>query len=415
MMKSTFKKINIGSELSACIKLTLTGILTLLWSKKLKSQDIWLLSEKNSEARDNGYHLYQYLVMKHPECCFYYVIKKGSPDENKLSADRVIYYNSWRHCYYSFLAKNQVGGQVHFNRPYYKESRLSKILYNIFVRKDQQRVFLHHGICKDNIPQAYDYRQSKYTLMISGAKPEYDYFKKIYSLPDDKIALTGLPRFDNLYDWKSAAKRQILIMPTFRRALAPADSRLPIARVEELERFERSEFCKTYVSLLNNNTLRAFIEETKVNLIFYLHFTFQPYRPVFERLVNPHKYIKIANRLEFDVQQLLLESKLLITDFSSVFFDFAYMGKPLIYYQFDKDEYRKGHYAEGYFVYERDGFGPVIKEENSLIPQIIKTINNDFVVSEEYSKKSSTFFVPHDKENCQRVYNVINNSDNTNL
>lgn len=51
------------------------------------------------------------------------------------------------------------------------------------------------------------------------------------------------------------------------------------------------------------------------------------------------KEIEIAKFKDYDVQQLLIELRILITDFSSVFFDFAYMKKPVIYYQFDRDKY----------------------------------------------------------------------------
>lgn len=45
--------------------------------------------------------------------------------------------------------------------------------------------------------------------------------------------------------------------------------------------------------------------------------------------------------MKYDVQQLLKESLLLITDYSSVFFDMMYMNKPVIFYQFDENQYRK--------------------------------------------------------------------------
>ena len=48
-------------------------------------------------------------------------------------------------------------------------------------------------------------------------------------------------------------------------------------------------------------------------------------------------------------QELILESSLLITDYSSIFFDFGYLKKPIIYTQFDYHEYRLEHFSEGYF------------------------------------------------------------------
>ena len=62
-------------------------------------------------------------------------------------------------------------------------------------------------------------------------------------------------------------------------------------------------------------------------------------------------------------QDLFRSSSLLVTDYSSVFFDFAYLKKPVIYYQ-REDDY---HYNEGYFDYESMGFGEVIGDEDALI------------------------------------------------
>ena len=65
---------------------------------------------------------------------------------------------------------------------------------------------------------------------------------------------------------------------------------------------------------------------------------------------------------EVSYRQIFAESKLMITDYSSTSMDFAYMGKAVVYCQFDKDEFYNRHiHAPGYFDYEKDGFGPVTK------------------------------------------------------
>ena len=97
----------------------------------------------------------------------------------------------------------------------------------------------------------------------------------------------------------------------------------------------------------------------------------------------------------------------MITDYSSVFFDFAYMDKPEIFYQFDEEEYRKGHYQEGYFSYRRDAFGPVVVEETEFVDAIEFFILNGFTVEEKYQKKIDTFFTLKDQDNCQRTFEAI--------
>ena len=106
------------------------------------------------------------------------------------------------------------------------------------------------------------------------------------------------------------------------------------------------------------------------------------------------------------MQTLLKESSLLITDYSSVFFDFAYMHKPTIYYQFDRASFRKGHYQEGYFSYD-DGLGPVAFDSNALLRYIEEYCENGFRMNDSYAKKADEFFVYRDSKNCERVFNSI--------
>ena len=103
-------------------------------------------------------------------------------------------------------------------------------------------------------------------------------------------------------------------------------------------------------------------------------------------------YVVIADFASYDVQDLLKKSKLLITDYSSVFFDFAYMMKPCIYYQFDLKEFTEHHYGRGYFNYEKDGFGRVVSDSETLIEEIIKTINRNYELEERYRGNICRFF-----------------------
>ena len=111
---------------------------------------------------------------------------------------------------------------------------------------------------------------------------------------------------------------------------------------------------------------------------------------------------------EFDYQSLLSTSSLLITDYSSVFFDFAYLKKPIIYSQFDYDEYRKNHYKKGYFDYRKDGFGDVVVNEADVIKCVFDSYNNDFKLKPTFEKKHDDFFQLYDNKNNERIYEEIN-------
>ena len=114
--------------------------------------------------------------------------------------------------------------------------------------------------------------------------------------------------------------------------------------------------------------------------------------------------IVIAGENEYDVQTLLKESALLITDFSSVFFDFAYMRKPVLFFHFDKERHAAEHYHKGYFDYERDGFGKVAYTAQDLIANTIEAIEEGAVLNDCYDKRINRFFPLFDCNNCARIY-----------
>ncbi|RAP53516.1 MAG: hypothetical protein BZ138_00710, partial [Methanosphaera sp. rholeuAM270] len=87
---------------------------------------------------------------------------------------------------------------------------------------------------------------------------------------------------------------------------------------------------------------------------------------------------------------------------SSVFFDFAYLEKPLIYYQ--NDDY---HYDKGYFDYETMGFGEIVSLEDDLIRLLSDYIENGCTVKEKYVERKNKFFKYTDRNNSKRVYEWI--------
>ena len=131
---------------------------------------------------------------------------------------------------------------------------------------------------------------------------------------------------------------------------------------------------------------------------------------VFHSLGSPHSETGRTYKT-YDchiLHELLMSTSLLITDYSSVFFDVAYMKKPMIFYQFDVEEYRKKHFSEGYFSYNRDGMGPVVETQEALIESLKGFYDGEkFVNSEFYLERCDRFFPTHDKKNCERIYNAI--------
>lgn len=373
-------------------------------SKYLK-REIILVSEKRREARDNGYYMFKYLrEKKKEEVEAYYVLTKDSADYNKVKTiGNVVDYNSFNHYLLYFGASCLMYCQTD-STP--NEEIRGRARYNFLRRKDQVRVYLTHGICKDDVESSYNYRKAGYHIFICGAKPEYDYYKALYAYPEKNIALTGLCRYDGLADFNVNPK-QILIMPTFRKWLRTSDSAKRVATDEENLMMQESVFFKSYIALLNNDKIVKFLADNDLTLLFYLHYTIQPYTELFRRHVKNAKVL-VCGRENYDVQELLKTSSILVTDYSSVAFDFAYMKKPVAYFQFDYERYRNQHYKEGWFNYERDGLGPVLYEEGELIKWLLQKAISP-TMEAQYLNKIHSFYNYFDDNNSKRVYEAYKN------
>ena len=365
---------------------------------KTKYRNSWIICERKNEARDNGYHLYKYIINNYPAQKVFYLITKNSYDIDKIRniSGNIIYFGTMKHWIALYSAKALISTHID---GYIPNELVYRFNSNLFY-PNGKKVFLQHGIIKDNLPQLY-YEKTKLDLFICGAYPEYKYVKKNFNYPEKIVKYTGLCRFDNLKFCK--VKRQILVMPTFRIDFFVHPDE--IITNQKIEYFKNSKYYEQYNLLLNDKELNEILKLQNTTIIFYPHYEMQRYISCFDdsKLSN----ILIAKSNEKDIQELLKSSSLLVTDFSSVFFDFAYMKKPMIYFQFDYNEYRNNHYLEGYFSYKINGFGPVISNYEKLKLTIIQYITNDFRMEEKYKNRVDSFFKFQDCENCHRNYNEI--------
>lgn len=374
-------------------------ITSFITSKILKLNDnftdIWLVSERRNEAEDNGYHLFKYIRENYPEQKVYYVIDKKSKSYSRVKKyGNVIQHNSFQHYLYYFLAEKHLSAFQFFGVP---ETPFLWFLEKYgFIRK--KKVFLQHGITKEKLP-FLEYRNTKYALFVCGAKPEYEYVSQEYGYPKENVKYLGFCRFDNLHE--SKRENTIILMPTWRQWFGLTNENN--SREEEFQKFKESEYFERYNELISNPNLRKVLETYNTKLIFYPHPEMQRFLKAFQA---NSEYIEIANRNNYNLQELIRGSKLLITDYSSIAFDFAYMRKPLIYYQFDQEKYYKNHFEKGFFDCETNGFGPVIKKEGDLIESISNYLSKD-INEEVYLKRAMNFFPIYDQENSKRTYEAV--------
>lgn len=361
-------------------------------------KDIWLVSDRPGVANDNGMHLFKYINTQKPNAKVYFVLNKNSNDYDKMKQfGKIIPYGSFKYKMYFLLSKNIISSQA------------DSWVYNAFGRNEKYYhdlykfnfIFLQHGITLHNISSWLNAFDKDMSIFITGAKKEYD---SIVNNPDfvydeEVVKLTGFARYDNL---KSDSKKQIAIMPTWRRNLAAEIVKETGTRAYSPE-FKKSEYFCYYNKLINDERVLNIMRKKGYIGIFVIH----PSHVENYIDFNGNDVFKI-NRGFADYQKIFKESSLLISDYSSVLFDFAYMHKPILYTQFDKDTFFSNHiYEDGYFKEERDGFGPLVYNYEDTIKEIVSIIDNDCKMDKKYQERVNNFFKYTDTNNCERIYNEI--------
>ncbi|EJM4831851.1 CDP-glycerol glycerophosphotransferase family protein, partial [Campylobacter lari] len=362
------------------------------FQKRLPKSNIWLLMDRDYEADDNAEHLYRYIMQNHPEQEIVFVLRKESSDWKRLEKER-----------FNLIEF----GSFEFERIIKKASKVISSHCDEYLMRyitpRQQFIFLQHGIIKDDLSKWFN--SKKIDLLITSTKTEYDSIVNDYNrykFGKKEVILTGLARHDALLKNNKNDTKQIFIMPTWRKNIVGNVAKSDIKDLKEY--FKRSEYFQKWNSLLNNNNLKKLCELYSYAIVFNPH----PYIMSYLKEFNISSYIKIANKNE-SLQKLFCDSSLMITDYSSVAFEMAYLEKPVLYYQFDKEEFFTSHtYQKGYFDYKKNGFGSVVENEENLLKELEILLKNNCKPFGVYKDNIDLTFVFKDCRCCERIYKKLN-------
>ncbi|EFV3414250.1 glycosyltransferase [Campylobacter coli] len=361
------------------------------FQKRLPKSNIWLLMDRDYEADDNAEHLYRYIMQNHPKQKIAFALRKESSDWERLEKEgfNLIEFGSFE-----------------FERIIKKASKVISSHCDEYLTKyitnRSQFIFLQHGVIKDDLSRWLN--SKKIDLFITSTKAEYDSIANDYNhykFGKKEVVLTGLARHDALLKNNQCNARQIVIMPTWRANIVGVA--LGSSKRELQSDFTQSEYFKKWNLLLNSNILQKLCEKYDYTVVFNPHRNIIPYLKEF----NIPSYIKIASQNE-SLQKLFCNSSLMITDYSSVAFEMAYLNKPVIYYQFDHEEFFSSHTLQkGYFDYKKDGFGPVVENEENLLKQLENLLQNDCNPFGIYKDNIDLTFAFKDGKCCERIYKIL--------
>lgn len=388
------------------LNMCIAYILYPLKKREFKNRKIWLIGGNAGELFvDNSRAMYEYLRAK-KDIEQYWVLNENSVAKNQIQ-DEV-------------LIKGSVKSYLYFMNcevAMFSHSISADIVPYLFVvpfinkfHYKTLKVFLNHGTVGFKVRKAMNEKTEKiaeklvksYDINIADSEFEKDVkIKKWWNVPKETVFITGYPRYDKLYNAK-VENQEIFFMPTWRNWV----------RAEE-ENFENTKYFENIIGLMKNEKLNKFLEEKNVKFNVYIHQLMHKYLDKFSN--SNSKNVKLLSK-DADITKELIKSKMLITDYSSVAYDSLYLNDPIIFFQFDKDEYEKK--VGSYVDLENDLFGETAYNIDECVEKIIKIVNNNYKYDEKLNEKISKlrekFILYTDKENCKRVYELIENKLNKN-
>lgn len=322
------------------------------WVRR-RYRDAWIVMDRLTDADDNGERLFEYLRSERPDLNAWFVLDGTSPDFARMTAvhgDRVVAHGSQQ--WLSLALNTRVLASSHITPAILNPPQLRGI-----ARQPWKIAFLQHGVVRDDVSRWFN--RQYVDLIVASTAGEYASFvadETNYELTTREARLVGLARFDRLLrlGTEYPAERQdlVLVTPTWRNDLQVSDGRQPVA-----SGFLESPFARNWLTLLRDDGFRQSVAAAGKRVGFLPHPNLQSIVP---ELALPGD-IEVLSYAGQDVQRFIARAAFQLTDYSSMAFNTAYLDRPVIYFQFDSDDFFSGanNSRPGYFDFERDGFGPV--------------------------------------------------------
>ncbi len=377
------------------LKVRLVRWLASLPPVRRKFAKAWIFIDRETEADDNAEHLYRWVKKHHPEVNAWFLLDRSSTDWNRLAAE------GFRLMSQSWMRKLLILNSEHIisSHAEYMYGGFSPLYYGDMMR--WRYTFLQHGVTKDDL--SHWLSNQPFDLFITASPAEHSSIvdnDTPYTYTEKEMRRTGLARHDRLVvlakQMPIEKANLLLVMPTWRGSLHKYNSEYGVAS---------SAYVTHWGALLRSSELRSVLNKEGIRLAFMPHTNALPYL----RLFNIPDDVLVFTKVDLGIQELFSRSIAMVSDYSSVAFEMAALRRLVFYYQFDRESFYGGdhNWREGYFSYERDGFGPVATREDELVDIIRRTFSNKLENRLEYLARMERAIPEQDSLCCERTYQNI--------
>lgn len=367
---------------------------------KFKNRNIWLVGGHAGDIyNDNSKAFYEYLIAnKSDEVEVYWVINEDSKAIDKIPGNKLIRGSVENYLYY-----------YNANAIVFSHSPSADIApYNFAVpvlnkfHKKVIKVYLNHGTIsfKKRKPMNARFKKlidellASYNLVTASSDFEKNIMVNEWGMCENSVRIVGNARYDllSIDDEADTSSNSILYTPTWRDWIKNSD-----------KKFTDTDYCKSILDFLNNKKLEKILKERNLYIKFYMHHLMHEYIDDIEPNIHNERVIILDKSviLADEIRKSLAN----ITDYSSVAIDFLYMNRPVLFYQFDIDEYKEK--VDSYIDLDNELFGTVAYNVEGAVNGVVEMINNNFSASVKQIDDRKMFFKYNDNKNCDRIYSII--------
>ncbi len=357
-----------------------------------KAKRIWIYYDKVFKAGDNADFAYAYAMKQNDGIEKYYFLDRHCADWDRLekAGYKLLLPKTLKGDLYTMNAELiYVTHNPALNRPGFKPSEENYV--KTFFNPKCIRLF--HGF-PNNRNQTYNQCFQNY----SGVVVCSEYERQLYGSPaneytPEQIIPCSNPRFDEL---ESDNKRWLVFAPTWRPTLRGKGDKGDHSSGYN-PKFKESRYFRMYNQVLTSDRFLETARRTGYKVKVFLHPRLAPQTVDFE---NNDVVEGLDSTKDMTYVEMMRQADLMVTDYSSVQYDFASMHKPVVYYHDPTIPY----WRVVEFDYENLGFGEICMNPQELEDVLCSYMENDCKLSDKYEKRISDFFLKPNGTASKELY-----------
>lgn len=266
---------------------------------------------------------------------------------------------------------------------------LKRLAHDIQISSDAK--FYRSGLNAQEMQSTYDDDVKKYTYMIAPNSFCTRVFQSAFGIEKERLIETGYPRNDILINADEQKKQEIR-------------ARLGIPEGKKVLLYAPTWRDNSFVAAGYTFELQADFRKWKEMLADEYVLLFKPHYLIINKFSDTEELNGFLYNVDAssEISDLYLIADVLVTDYSSVFFDYAILGRPIYFYMYDLDSYReelRGFYIDIY----SDLPGDIYEDEETML----KDIHEGNFDRERLSQFNARFNEHEDGHASQRVIDIV--------